>query len=364
MDEGFQSYRMIRLGRIPKAAIITAVITSAAVITAVIVAATAGLVDMAAFRVPPSGVDQSQGKQIADAKRSTELFSDNSDRIPVRLLTEEEFNKKIFPDKQFPTGTVSNGILDGETDCDLMLGADGYDFGGKIDDLMLRASGYDLSGKNDNLTMRMAGDLDGDGLIEEYLLENNRLTVTENGHIIWQTEEEWSVDSFALDDVTNDGGTKLVISLWKVGSFGAIKPFWHDGEDDSYKNHLFIYKFKEKAFRPVWCSSDLDNPIISFEIKDINGDGLNEVIVKEGVYLSQLGAQSGQDSQTGRASQSSQDSQTGQCLGDLRIADSPQITVWRWDEWGLSRVKGKSLIIVTIHAQPGTGLGRYHPHRL
>lgn len=79
-------------------------------------------------------------------------------------------------------------------------------------------------------------------------------------------------------------GKKLVFSLWKKGSFGKIRPFWHTGDNDSYKNHLFVYKLEEDIFKPVWCSSDLDRPILSIDILDINDDGLYELVVNEGQY--------------------------------------------------------------------------------
>ena len=99
--------------------------------------------------------------------------------------------------------------------------------------------------------------------------------------------------------------------LWKTGSFGSVKPFWHSGEDDSYKNHLFVYKLEDETFQPVWCSSDLDRPIISFEIDDIDNDGLNELVVKEGAY---------------------REISKGRYALDTRVPF--QVSVWKWEEWG------------------------------
>jgi len=150
------------------------------------------------------------------------------------------------------------------------------------------------------------GDLDGDGVPEEYSLKDHSLTVKEGETLLWESPSEYRIDSFALGDVDNDGADNLAVSLWKLGSFGDIKPFWHTGEDLSYKNHLFVYKLQENRYKPVWCSSDLGRPIRSFEIRDANGDSKLELVTMEGHY--------------------------GKAGGPARTA------VWQWQEWGFSQV--------------------------
>lgn len=166
--------------------------------------------------------------------------------------------------------------------------------------------------------VRAAGDLDGDGKAEEYLLRDGVLSAREGDPTagkgfqdLWESSPDWHVDSFALGDADNDGKTELVISLWKKGSFGEIRPFWHTDTDDSYKNHLFVYRLQEDTYIPVWCSSDLDRPILSFALRDVNGDGLNELVVEEGQYCRTAGERYAPDPN-----------------GPVRT------TVWQWEEWG------------------------------
>lgn len=162
--------------------------------------------------------------------------------------------------------------------------------------------------------VRASGDLDGDGKAEEYSLEAHVLSVNEGSQILWKTPESWHVDGFSLGDIDNDGTVNLVFSLWKTGSFGRSKPFWHDGEDVSYKNHLFVYKLEGGAFKPVWCSSDLYRPILSFEVKDADGDGLNDLVALEGFYKKVSGERYTTDPEA-----------------------KARTTVWQWDEWGFMR---------------------------
>lgn len=163
-------------------------------------------------------------------------------------------------------------------------------------------------------TVRAEADLDGDGSMEEYLLSGQRLVVKEGGQELWSSPGEWSVDHFVIGDIDNDGTDNLTLSLWKTGSFGEIRPFWMTEEDNSYKNHLFVYRLEENTFRPVWCSSDLDCPIVSYEIRDTGGDGRNELIVQEGEYRKISGNRYALDTSA-----------------------PVRTTVWNWEEWGFRR---------------------------
>ena len=175
--------------------------------------------------------------------------------------------------------------------------------------LLLSGSGTNLN--SPCLQLSASGDLDGDGKTEEYILKHHVLTVKEGSQELWESPSNYCVDSFALDDVDNDGKINLVISLWKNGSFGKYRPFWHTGKDKDYKNHLFVYRLQDDTVRPVWCSSNLDRPILAFSIQDVNGDGLNELIVKEGTYKKISGEKYAPD-----------------LNGPIWTA------VWQWDEWG------------------------------
>ncbi|MDD2497708.1 MAG: hypothetical protein PHY90_06205 [Desulfitobacteriaceae bacterium] len=160
------------------------------------------------------------------------------------------------------------------------------------------------------------GDLDSDGIREEYILDGQTLTVREGAELLWQSPKDWAVDNFDLGDADNDGTVNLVITLWKAGSFGTIRPFWKTGADASYKNHLFVFKMQNNTFKPVWCSSDLDRPIISFTIRDVNDDGLEELVVEEGEYRKMLGERY-----------------------VINLHGQIRTTLWQWEEWGFRMVR-------------------------
>ncbi len=141
-----------------------------------------------------------------------------------------------------------------------------------------------LPGGGQTVSRSATGDLNGDGKTEQYVLADGRLTVRAGGAVLWESPRAWRVDGFALGDVTRDGTPELVMTLWKRGSFGPVKPFWETDADRSYKQHLFVYRLTDDTLHPVWCSSNLDRPIVSFEVRDVDGDGLKEIVAAEGAY--------------------------------------------------------------------------------
>ncbi len=175
-------------------------------------------------------------------------------------------------------------------------------------------------------------DLDNNSIPEKYDLENGKLTIQENKKMIWQSPNDWWIDSFILADSNNDGIVDINLSLWKSGSFGKSKPFWVKENDMSVKNHFFVSDFVGSTTKQIWGSSNLGEPNCEFQIADIDNDGKNDLIVIEGDY-----------------------SQKPKCNGNY-------IAIWKWNDWGFSnewrsekgnfsnleieKIEGKSYIVV------------------
>jgi hypothetical protein len=148
------------------------------------------------------------------------------------------------------------------------------------------------------------GDLNANGSNETYTLNNGSITITEKGNLLWQSPKEWWIDSFDLGDLTHDEIIDLNLSVWKAGNYGSSKPFWVTENDQSIKNHFFVFNVTDRGVKPVWQSSNLAVPNCDFIIADIDTDGKMELITIEGEYS------------TGRT-----------CSGTHRA-------VWKWNGWG------------------------------
>lgn len=155
-------------------------------------------------------------------------------------------------------------------------------------------------------TKKETADLNNNNIVETYVLENGRLTITEDSKLIWQSDGDWWIDNYVLADSNNDGILDINVSLWKSGSFGSSKPFWISKDDKSIKNHFFIYDLVDESVRLVWGSSNLKAPNCEFKIADIDNDGKKDLIVIEGNYL-----------------------QMPKCKGQY-------IAFWKWNNWGFS----------------------------
>lgn len=154
-------------------------------------------------------------------------------------------------------------------------------------------------------------DLDGDQVMERYVLADHQLVICEDDRELWRSPADWRVTSFHITDVTHDGRPDLLLVVWKKGSFGTARPFWHTGPNDELTCHLYVYNLVNKDLKPRWMSSALDQPIKDLGIADIDGDGLNELLV------------------TGYGNRRLQ----------LFKPDSPEgeAAVWQWRDWGFYR---------------------------
>lgn len=198
-----------------------------------------------------------------------------------------------------------------------------------------RAVIYAEISKNESVVSKQEQmDLNHNSILENYDLENGRLTITENEKMIWQSPSDWWIDDFAFADSNNDGVVDINLSLWKSGSFGTSKPFWVKENDMSVKNHFFVLDFNGGTIKQVWGSSNLAEPNCEFKIADVDNDRNNDLVVIEGDY-----------------------SQKPKWDGNY-------IAVWKWNDWGFSnewrsekgnfknleieKIDGKSYIIVDI----------------
>ncbi len=150
-------------------------------------------------------------------------------------------------------------------------------------------------------------DLNNNGIIEWYFLENYGLRIIENDVEVWASPAEWRVSSFAFGDTNHDDKKDLLIVAWKKGSFGEDKPFWVNMNDKEIRCHLFIFNLTEDQVKPVWMSSALHRPINSLEVQDINQDGKNELLVYEGSYS---------------------------LPSRFMSLDASEPTLWQWQGWG------------------------------
>ena len=131
-------------------------------------------------------------------------------------------------------------------------------------------------------------DLTGDGVPEQVRLAQEQVVVLRDGLEVWRGLPEWQVADLALGDPNDDGRGEILLALWKQDAEGELR------------SHPFIVGYWAGAYRVLWGGSAVVDPILEVELGDVDGDGVQELIVLE-------------EMAAGRA-----------------------VSVWRWHGWGFS----------------------------
>jgi len=112
-------------------------------------------------------------------------------------------------------------------------------------------------------------DLTGDGLPELVRLDEERLTVYQDGKVAWRSSPAWLVVSFALGDPNDDGRSEILMALWKQDADGILR------------SHPFIVGFRGGRYKTIWGGSAVTYGIHELLLADLDGDGRQELIVLE-----------------------------------------------------------------------------------
>lgn len=133
-------------------------------------------------------------------------------------------------------------------------------------------------------------DLTGDGRPELVRRAAEQVTVYEEGTAVWQSPPEWRVVDLALGDPNDDGRFEMLLAIWRPDP---------DGHE---RSQPYIVGYRGGQYRLLWGGRAVVKPIAEVALGDVDGDGVQELIVLE-------------DADEGRT-----------------------IAVWRWQGWSFSLV--------------------------
>jgi poly-gamma-glutamate synthesis protein (capsule biosynthesis protein) len=135
-------------------------------------------------------------------------------------------------------------------------------------------------------------DLTGDGVPEIIRRQGEAVEIVQGGRTVWSSPPEWQVRDLALGDPNRDGRYEAVLAVDKTSA------------SDAGTSQPFVIGYRNGIYRDLWGGSPVEAPILEVELGDLDGDGLQELVVIE-----------------------------------APTAESARyLTVWRWHGWGFSLV--------------------------
>jgi hypothetical protein len=161
----------------------------------------------------------------------------------------------------------------------------------------------------------MSGDFDGDGIPETLTLANGQATIQSDGQIRWQSPPAWQVRQAQVADLNRDGLPEVVLLVWRpfkpwpvdawLPSGGRISGF-HDSGGMSC--HIILIGWYRNSFRERWAGSALAEPVKTFAVADLTGNGKQFLVTLESIY------------------------------DDPPSAPARQLKVWEWNGFGFTIV--------------------------
>jgi hypothetical protein len=135
-------------------------------------------------------------------------------------------------------------------------------------------------------------DMTGDGVPEVVKRVAQAVVIYQDGEPVWRSPPEWTVLDVVLGDPNDDGRAEVLLALNKPGPGGTLT------------SHPFILGYRGGSYRVLWGGSAVSDPLLEVELGDLDGDGVQELIV--------LDAPQGGNKQA--------------------------LSVWRWHGWGFSQL--------------------------
>jgi poly-gamma-glutamate capsule biosynthesis protein CapA/YwtB (metallophosphatase superfamily) len=121
-----------------------------------------------------------------------------------------------------------------------------------------------------------AVDLTGDGVPEQVRRVGEQVVVYRDGVEAWRGLPDWRVVDLALGDPNDDGRGEILMALWKTVDVSD------DPARTTESSHPFIVGYRGARYRILWGGSAVTDPIHEVELGDVDGDGVQELVVLEG----------------------------------------------------------------------------------
>jgi hypothetical protein len=141
------------------------------------------------------------------------------------------------------------------------------------------------------LSPLMAADLNGDGQLENLILENGETHIEQHGQAAWSSPAEWQVTQAQIGDLDRDGQPEVDLLVWRPFRPWPVDRFQpYGGRIDSFQDsqgrscQVILIAWREGAYQERWAGSALAEPLLAFAAADLDGDGRQELVGLETSY--------------------------------------------------------------------------------
>ncbi len=192
------------------------------------------------------------------------------------------------------------------------------------------------------ITLSSHADLDLDGEADYLRLSSSKVQLLseQSNHtaptILWQSPPDWQIAQAAITDLNRDGKPEMTLLVWRpfrplpIDTYLPVAQSHTDFQNkDGQSCQIILIGWKNDQFRELWAGSALAEPIISFAVADLDGDGLQELITLDGRYK------------------------------DGRKQPAHSLSVWQWNSFGFSlqdRKRGSFTTFIISSAADGNAI--------
>jgi hypothetical protein len=107
----------------------------------------------------------------------------------------------------------------------------------------------------------------------------------------WQSPSAWRVDQARMTDLNRDGIPEVTLLIWRPFRPWPVDAWLpHGGRIENFHDaggmscHIILIGWKQASFRELWAGSAMANPVKSFTVADLEGNGRQYLITLEAEY--------------------------------------------------------------------------------
>ncbi len=141
------------------------------------------------------------------------------------------------------------------------------------------------------LTPLAEADLDGNGIPEKIILNNDRAFIETNGENVWENPSGWKVIQAQIGDLNHDDKPELILLIrrafrpWPVDKWLPYGGRIDDFQDSSGMGcHIILIGWQGERYKEIWAGSSMAQPALAIGAADFDQDGQVELVTMEGIY--------------------------------------------------------------------------------